>query len=141
MKKYIAGLILNILLILFPIGLLTAGVMTGQNIFYKLGIISCVIAFMLMKQFDFLLAEGRQEVEYDEFGRSKRKNIKTLSRKEQDAIDLQKLADMERILSTSQLKKMTKQGSKNPDEDLKKLTGLYPVKQKVKEIEARYKFE
>ena len=141
MKKYIAGLILNILLILLPIGLLTAGVMTGQNIFYKLGIISCVIAFMLMKQFDFLLAEGRQEVEYDEFGRSKRKNIKTLSRKEQDAIDLQKLADMERILSTSQLKKMTKQGSKNPDEDLKKLTGLYPVKQKVKEIEARYKFE
>lgn len=141
MKKYIAGLILNILLILLPIGLLTAGVMTGQNIFYKLGIISCVIAFMLMKQFDFLLAEGRQEVEYDEFGRSKRKNIKTLSRKEQDAIDLQKLTDMERILSTSQLKKMTKQGSKNPDEDLKKLTGLYPVKQKVKEIEARYKFE
>ena len=30
---------------------------------------------MLMKQFDFLLAEGRQEVEYDEFGRSKRKKI------------------------------------------------------------------
>lgn len=141
MKKYITGLILNILLILIPIGLLAAGVMTGQNIFYKLGIISCVIALMLMKQFDFLLAEGRQEVEYDEFGRSKRKNIKTLSRKEQDAIDLQKLTDMERILSTSQLKKMTKQGSKNPDEDLKKLTGLYPVKQKVKEIEARYKFE
>ena len=50
MKKYITGLILNILLILIPIGLLAAGVMTGQNIFYKLGIVSCVIAFMLMKQ-------------------------------------------------------------------------------------------
>ena len=84
----------------------------------------------------------RREVEYDEFGISKSKgNYEYLSKKERDQIDLKKTSDMERLLSATALKKMTKPGSTTPMEDLHKMIGLTPVKQKVEEMVARMEFE
>lgn len=84
----------------------------------------------------------RREVEYDEFGISKSKgNYEYLSKKERDQIDLKKTADMERLLSATALKKMTKPGSALPMKDLKNMVGLDPVKQKVEEMVARMEFE
>lgn len=147
MKKYIIGLLLSILLLIIPIGFLFAGLMTvntspyAKYYFIASGIF-LLIYFMTRNWIAELLANGRQSVEYDEFGRSKRKgDFKKLSRAEQDAIDLQKTADLERILSSSVITKITKEGSKEPEKDLEKMIGLTPVKNKVAEMSARMKFE
>ena len=84
----------------------------------------------------------RQDVEYDEFGRSKKKGrYEELSKEERNQIDLQKTLDMERLMDSVALKKMTKEGSKNPQEDMDKLIGLVPVKDKMQELVARMQFD
>lgn len=82
-----------------------------------------------------------QEREYDEFGNSKKKSYENLTRKEREEMDIQKAAQMENLLSTSVLKRITKKGSINPDEDLKALIGVVSVKEKTTEMVARMKFE
>ncbi len=84
---------------------------------------------------------ARQEAHSDEFGNSKRMQYARLSQKERDQIDLQKTADMERIVGTSTLKKLTAPGSENPQADLERLIGLASVKQKVSEMAAKMEFE
>ena len=79
--------------------------------------------------------------EYDEFGRSKKKRFENLTRKEREAMDLQKSALMEQLLSTSVLKKIIKEGSQNPEKDLQEMIGLSSVKQKILEMNARMKFD
>lgn len=82
-----------------------------------------------------------QDNEYDEFGRSKKKSYANLTRREREEMDLQKAAQMEQLLSTSVLKKITKKGSQNPEKDLQELIGLQSVKTKVTEMAARMEFE
>lgn len=89
-----------------------------------------------------LKTKYRQEVEYDEFGRSKTKgSYEQLSRKEREMIDLQKTADMERVMNSADMKKRIHKGSDNPQQDMDALVGLLPVKQKMKEMIARMEFE
>lgn len=109
-------------------------------------IIACaamfVVSFALNKPLQALRVRARQEVEYDEFGLSKTKGrYEYLSKAERDQIDLQKTADMERVLNSSVLKKMTKKGSQNPEKDMQELIGLSPVKEKMEEMVARMQFE
>lgn len=148
MKKYLLGLLLNIGIILIPLGCFLFGLMSisannelAQTLFVVAGV-SLFIYFILRKPLANILGEGRQRVEYDEFGRSKRKgNFKLLSRAEQDAIDLQKAADIERLLSQPVLARMTKEGSKNPEEELDKMIGLAQAKKKIEKMAARMQFE
>lgn len=101
-----------------------------------------VLSIVTLKPLHQLRIYFRQKVEYDEFGRSKRKGIYAqLSRKERDIIDLQKTADMERILDSTMIKKITKRGSKNPERELEALIGLKPVKEKLEEMSARMEFD
>lgn len=88
-----------------------------------------------------MLGAAIQANEYDEFGRSKKKSYENLTRKEREAMDLQKTADLERILSTSVIKKITKEGSKNPEKELNEMIGLVPVKTKLNELIKRMEFE
>lgn len=141
MKKYILGLLLSIISILIPMALIYIGLITLKAGFFIAAGVFVLIYFMARRFLVNILADGRQEIEYDEFGRSKRKNIKMLSRKEQDAIDLQRTADLERLLSTAVITKITKQGSKEPEKDLDKMIGLIDVKTKIKEMAARMSFE
>ncbi len=85
--------------------------------------------------------KNRERTQYDEFGRSKRKTYENISREERDAIELQKLADTERVLNSVELKKMTKQGSINPERDMESLVAMDKVKEKMEEMAARMKFE
>lgn len=101
-----------------------------------------VISLLLNKPIQELRIKYRQKVEYDEYGRSKSKGTyERLSKKEREQIDLQKTLDMERIVDSSALKKITHKGSENPMEDLNRLIGLEPVKEKVSEMVARMSFE
>lgn len=84
----------------------------------------------------------RYKLEYDEFGRSKSKgNYQNLSRSEREKIDLQKTIHMEMIMDSSYIKKITKQGSKNPEKDMEQLIGLQNVKHKMLEMVARMQFD
>lgn len=84
----------------------------------------------------------RDEVEYDETGRSRSKgNFSQLSKKERDAIDAQKMIDAERILPSTMLKTITHSGPKDPQGELGAMTGLIEVKKKVNEMVARMVFE
>ena len=88
-----------------------------------------------------MLGKSILDNEYDEFGRSKKKKFENLTRKEREAMDFQKAALMEQLLSTSVLKKITKEGSSDPESDLNSMIGLENVKQKIVEMNARMKFE
>lgn len=106
------------------------------------GIILSVVGLIAIKPLHEMRIFYRSKAEYDEFGRSKSKgSYERLSKKERDAIDLQTTADMERIVSSEVLKKITKEGSKNPDADMDELIGLKPVKDKMHEMVARMEFE
>ena len=104
------------------------------------------LAFAIPLLFTKLLFEARIKlrniVDYDEFGVSKKYGkYERMSAKEKKVIDMQKMADMERILSSSQIKKLTHKGSENPFKDMKKLIGLRNVKDKMNEMVARMEFE
>lgn len=79
--------------------------------------------------------------EYDEFGRSKKKSFENLTRKEREALDVEKTFQMEQLLSSSVLKKIIKKGSADPENDLNSLIGMQSVKDKVTEMSARMKFD
>jgi len=86
--------------------------------------------------------ELRDEVEYDEFGiNRKRGNFSQLSKKEREAIEQQKMMDAERILDAPTLKKITHQGSENPKAEINRLIGLNNVKEDIKQMEARMRYE
>ena len=83
-----------------------------------------------------------RETEYDENGSSIRnQSLEKLSRKERDAIERQKLMDMELVLSSSTLRAMTRRGSSHPEEDLENLTGCPEVKKKILEMASRMAFD
>lgn len=126
--------------IALPFGMAT--IPGGSHIMMVGGIILSVVALIAVKPLHEMRIFYRSKAEYDEFGRSKSKGTyERLSKKERDAIDLQTTADMERIVSSEVLKKITKEGSKNPDADMDELIGLKPVKDKMHEMVARMEFE
>lgn len=84
----------------------------------------------------------REICEYDEFGRSKKKSdYLSLSKKERDMIDLQRQADMERILSTTEMRRITKKGARDPEKEMEALVGLDEVKRKMREMNARMEYD
>lgn len=146
MKNNAMKYYLSILLSLGSILLIVAGgivvILFGSKTSLIIGGIMAVTGLMLAKPLQALRIKYRQDVEYDEFGLSKTKGkYEYLSKAERDQIDLQKTADMERVMNSSAMKKMTKKGSENPQDDMKKLIGLVPVKEKMEEMVARMQFE
>lgn len=84
----------------------------------------------------------RDEYEYDENGISRKKgSFSQLSKKERDAIEQAKMMDMERILSSTNMKKITHEGSMDPDTDMKNLIGLMNVKRDMHEMFSRIVYE
>lgn len=87
------------------------------------------------------LLDSIQQNEYDEFGRSKKRGYDHLTRQQREELDLKKTADLEMILPTSVIKKISKEGSHHPKEDLESMIGLTPIKEKVRGLIARMEFE
>ena len=59
--------------------------------------------------------------EYDENGVSKKKKFENLTRKEREAMDLQKASIMESLLPSSVMDRIIKKGSENPEKDLERI--------------------
>ena len=136
-------ILLSVLCVVIPIvsayffleNFLTTG---HYNIFYLLP----SLLILLSKPLFEARIKLRNIVDYDEFGVSKKYGkYERMSAKEKKVIDMQKMADMERILSSSQIKKLTHKGSEEPYKDMKKLIGLRNVKDKMNEMVARMEFE
>ena len=135
--------LLDLAVIFMGGALLAWGILEKGNLFKTVpGIVLILIGLALWYPCRAWRVQTRRDVEYDEFGISKSKgNYEYLSKKERDQIDLKKTADMERLLSATALKKMTKPGSTLPMKDLQNMIGLLPVKQKIEEMVARMQFE
>lgn len=149
--KYNLAILASVLVYLFPLGgaiLIILAEFTNtfgypwDEAMPIIGVVLIVLGLALMMPLRKWRVATRREVEYDEFGISKSKgNYEYLSKAERDKMDLQKTADMERLLSATAVKKMMKPGSTNPMKDLQTMIGLEPVKQKVEEMVARMEFE
>lgn len=83
----------------------------------------------------------RMEEEYDEFGLRKNQTRYDLSKSQRQALDIQQVANLERIISRASLEKMIKRGSETPVRDLNNLIGLTEVKHVIQEMAARMAFE
>lgn len=144
MKKqinYILSITLLMVTICLPLTFIVISSLTGDMKWLMWAGGTGIFAICAYKPLTEWRIRARQEAHSDEFGNSKRMQYARLSQKERDQIDLQKTADMERIVGTSTLKKLTAPGSENPQADLEKLIGLASVKQKVSEMAAKMEFE
>lgn len=141
--KYYATLLLSLMVFLLPAGAIAYYIyMPKSNVNIGIAVLLAAAGIALNKPLQALRVKYRHDVEYDEFGRSKSKgNYEYLSKAERDKMDLQKTLDMERIMDSSALKKMTKKGAKDPEKEMNSLVGLVPVKTKMREMVARMKFE
>lgn len=139
--KYYLILFGSVLCIAVPACVLVLALYRQDVTIGIVGVILCALGLTFSKVLNNLRIEARRDVEYDEFGMSKSKKYERLSKAERDAIDLQKTAQMEQIVNTSALKKLTHSGSLNPQKDMDNLVGLETVKQKMKEMVARMEFD
>ena len=83
----------------------------------------------------------RDEYEYNENGASKKHSFSRLTGAERAAIEKEKLINLEMVLSTPTLKRMTHAGSSDPEADLRGLVGIEDVKTCVTEMKARMIYE
>lgn len=140
--KYYLILLGSVLCIGGPAAVLIAALYLKSMVLAAVGVVLIAVGLTLSKVFSNMRVEARREVEYDEFGLSKSKgNYERLSKAERDAIDLQKTAHMEQIMNSSAIKKMTHEGSTDPQKDMDNMIGLTSVKQKMREMVARMKFD
>lgn len=97
---------------------------------------------LINKPLERAFNQNRQAMEYDEYGRRKgMEDYSAMSRKERLQVDKQKLAEMERIVSSTALKRMQHAGAKDPDAAMKELVGMEPVKQQMRTMAARMEYD
>lgn len=139
--NHILSIAILVICLCIPLGLAIAWSVTGNTkllLYAGFAMLFFIIAYKPLTEWRI---RARDLAQTDEFGNSKRKTYARLSQKERDAIDLQKTADAERLVGSVALKRLTKKGSTNPQEDLDKLIGLASVKQKVAEMAAKMEFD
>lgn len=89
-----------------------------------------------------LMNRAIEESEYDDNGMNIKSNsYLKLTRREREELDKQKLADAERVLSSSTIRKLSKPGSKDPEKDMEKLIGLENTKKRMCEMAARMEYD
>lgn len=158
--KYFLIIVFTSLMVFLPIGMILGAVffagdvnawflglgVTVENPAIKIllpaGVLLLVVGLALQGPLRAGRIAARRDVEYDEYGLSKSKgHYENLSKEEREAIDLQKTADMERLVSTVAIKKMIHTGPKDPIKELDEMIGLEPMKDAVREMVARMQFE
>lgn len=113
-----------------------------SSILFFVGGVLLILGLVLQTPLRNMRIALRRDVEYDEYGISKSKgDYEGLSKAERDAIDLQKTADMDRLVSAVAIKKMTYKGPANPIQELDEMIGLESVKETVREMVARMQFD
>lgn len=144
MKKqinYALSILIPVSILLVPVACLCIFGVTEDTQWAIYAGISAIFAIITYKPLSEWRYKARTAAQTDEFGNPTRKSFERLSQKERDAIEFQRTMDAERIIGTAALKKLTHQGSTNPQADLDNLIGLPNVKQKISEMAAKMEFE
>ena len=139
----------SLLMIIIPVfllfgniaGMMLLGSVYNWRVFVPVSLGIILVCLIIKKPLDKCYLKYKELSEFDEFGVRKKKSRYSYSKEQQDMMDLQRMADMERILSKGTINKITKRGSEDPVKDTNDLIGLLPVKTKMKEMVARMKFE
>lgn len=79
--------------------------------------------------------------DFNEFGVRKKDAKLRLSSHNREQVEAMQLAEIERIISSADLKRATKKGSNDPEKDLEAMIGLPLVKEKIRDMAARMDFE
>lgn len=100
------------------------------------------LLFMANRKLEKAYNKNKQDLEYDTSGRRKgMEDYSAMSKRERIEIDKQKLAAMERIVSSTALRRMAKPGSTDPDQDMECLVGMAAAKGKMRAMAARMRYE
>ena len=100
------------------------------------------LLFMANRKLEKAYSRNKQDLEYDSSGRRKgMEDYSAMSKRERIEIDKQKLAAMERIVSSTALKRMAKPGSTNPEKDMGRLVGMAAAKEKMRAMAARMQYD
>lgn len=145
--KYIRNVCLLILFVASPL-LMIGGVLLALYRYPEIPFYAWImmgIGFSLKianKPLERAFNRNMESMEYDEYGRRKgMEDYSSMSRKERLQVDKQKLAEMERIVSSSALKRMQHPGAKDPDGAMNGLVGMEPVKKQMKMMAARMEYD
>ncbi len=134
----------------YPLKILSAIAAIGHYIYTQGDGLIVSIALILLSLFlhatsqaaDRYIKEKRMELEYDSKGRNREMgSIKDMSKKERREVERQRILSEEVMLSSAQLKSLTKSGAKNPAKAMENLVGLENVKKDMAEMAARMEFE
>lgn len=100
------------------------------------------LLFMANQKLEKAYNRNKQDLEYDSSGRRKgMEDYSAMSKRERIEIDKQKLAAMERIVSSTALRRMAKPGSADPEKDMERLVGMAAAKEKMRAMAARMRYE
>ena len=99
------------------------------------------LSIVLITVFGSAYATAKEKELFNEFGVRKKNAKRKLSSYRREQVEALQLAETERLVSQTELKKATHRGSENPEEDLEKMIGLYQVKEKVLALKARMDFD
>ena len=100
------------------------------------------LLFLANKKLEKVYNRNKQELEYDESGRRRgMEDYSAMSKRERIEVDKQKLAAMERIVSSTALKRMAKPGSTDPDKDMERLVGMTGAKERMRAMAARMEYD
>ena len=83
------------------------------------------------------LQDAREEMMAEQVAKGKGIRYKNMSKEERQKADLMRAMKNESLLSSVEYKNILKQGSKDPEEDLKNLIGLHAVKESVLRYQAQ----
>lgn len=103
--------------------------------------ISTIILISFLFLLGKLYTDIGEKVDFNEFGIRKKNAKRKLSSYNREMIEARQFAEMERIINKASLDKATHKGSKNPEEDMKKLIGLEEAKKAINRMKARMEFE
>ena len=145
--KYIRNVCLLILFVASPL-LMIGGVLLALYRYPEIPFYAWImmsVGFFLKianKPLERAFNRNMESMEYDEYGRRKgMEDYSSMSRKERLQVDKQKLAEIERIVSSSALKRMQHPGAKDPDGAMNGLVGMEPVKKQMKMMAARMEYD
>lgn len=99
------------------------------------------VSLIFVVIFGMCYTSAKEQELFNEFGVRKKNAKRRLSSYRREQVEALQLAETERLISQTELKKATHKGSTDPEGDLKKMIGLDSVKQKVLELKARMDFD
>lgn len=97
--------------------------------------------FVLFQAVNVAYEKAKYNKNVDAFGMTNDFDYMKLSDKERKEYDKQRKEEMNRVMPDSTIRKATHSGSKNPEVDMAKLSGMEDVKKEINEIIARANYD